>query len=94
MRRAATRAASFPNTTHARKPLTMNNLSATARPYNVSHLDSAILHLEQVLNLEGANSLFSKTYWRGRVEQALDTPGLAPCQQNRLERLLDRIAQS
>ncbi|WP_277189156.1 hypothetical protein [Caballeronia sp. BR00000012568055] len=72
----------------------MNTLIAAARPYNVSHLDSAIQHLEQVLNLEGANSLFSKTYWHARVVQALETPGLAPCQQMRLERLLDRIARS
>jgi hypothetical protein len=72
----------------------MNTLIAAARPYNVSHLDSAIQHLEQVLNLEGANSLFSKTYWHGRVVQALETPGLAPCQETRLNRLLDRIARS
>jgi hypothetical protein len=72
----------------------MNPISTAARPYNVSQLDSVIQHLEQVLNLEGANSLFSRTYWHGRVVQALETPGLAPCQQNRLERLLDRIAHS
>ena len=62
--------------------------------YRVGHLDSAIEHLEEVLSLEGANSLFSKTYWRGRVVQALSTPGLAPAQHSRLQRLLDRIAQA
>ena len=62
--------------------------------YRVGHLDSAIEHLEEVLSLEGANSLFSQTYWRGRVVQALATPGLAPCQHSRLQRLLDRIAQA
>ncbi|GAB5095862.1 hypothetical protein P9250_05290 [Caballeronia sp. LP006] len=72
----------------------MNQLSADAAVYNIGHLDSAIEHLEQVLNLEGANSLFSKTYWRNRVVQALSTPGLAPSQHTRLQRLLDRIAQS
>jgi hypothetical protein len=72
----------------------MNNLGARTHPYKVSHLDSAIEHLEQVLSLEGANSLFSKTYWRQRVVQALSTPGLAPIQHSRLQRLLDRIAQS
>jgi hypothetical protein len=79
---------------HAFASIAMNTLIAAARPYNVSHLDSAIQHLEQVLNLEGANSLFSKTYWHGRVVQALETPGLAPCQETRLNRLLDRIARS
>ncbi|BBU32742.1 hypothetical protein BTHE68_64760 (plasmid) [Burkholderia sp. THE68] len=72
----------------------MNNLGAGTHPYSVGHLDSAIEHLEQVLSLEGANSLFSKTYWRGRVVQALATPGLAPCQHSRLQHLLERIAQA
>lgn len=72
----------------------MNNISARRPLYSVGHLDSAIEHLEQVLSLEGANSLFSKTYWRGRVVQAIATPGLAPCQHSRLQRLLDRIAQA
>jgi hypothetical protein len=72
----------------------MNNFSVVARSYNISHLDAAIAHLEQVLNLEGANALFSKTYWRGRVVEALATPSLAPTQQARLQRLLDRIASS
>ncbi|WP_250523303.1 MULTISPECIES: hypothetical protein [unclassified Caballeronia] len=72
----------------------MHNVSARALLYSVGHLDSAIEHLERVLSLEGANSLFSKTYWRGRVVQALSTPGLAPSQHSRLQRLLDRIAQA
>ena len=72
----------------------MNNFGAGIQRYSVRHLDSAIEHLEQVLSLEGANSLFSKTYWRGRVVQALSTPGLAPSQHSRLQRLLDRIAQA
>jgi hypothetical protein len=72
----------------------MNNFSVVARSYNVSHLDTAIAHLEQVLNLEGANSLFSKTYWHARVLEALSTPGIATSQHTRLQRLLDRIAQA
>jgi hypothetical protein len=72
----------------------MNYISAGTYPYSVGYLDTAIEHLEQVLSLEGANSLFSKTYWRGRVVQALSTPGLAPCQHSRLQHLLDRIAQA
>ncbi|WP_250536018.1 hypothetical protein [Caballeronia sp. AZ10_KS36] len=72
----------------------MEDLRQGPRPYNVNHLDAAIAHLEQVLNLDGANSLFSKTYWRSRVDQALSTPGLAPCQHARLQRLLDRISES
>ncbi|VXA97648.1 conserved hypothetical protein [Burkholderia sp. 8Y] len=72
----------------------MEDLSPGTRPYTVHHLDAAIAHLEQVLNLDGANSLFSKTYWRSRVEEALSTPGLAPSQHARLQRLLDRIEES
>jgi hypothetical protein len=72
----------------------MNNFGAGIQRYSVRHLDSAIEDLEQVLSPEGANSLFSKTYWRGRVVQALSTPGLAPSQHSRLQRLLDRIAHA
>ncbi len=72
----------------------MNNFSVVARSYNVSHLDATITHLEQVLNLEGANSLFSKTDWYGCVLEALSTPGLATSQRVPLQRLLGRIAQS
>lgn len=72
----------------------MNHFHTGTPSYSVGHLDSAIGHLEQVLSLEGANSLFSQTYWRGRVVQALATPGLAPCQHSRLQRLLERIAQA
>lgn len=72
----------------------MNNLGAGTPRCSVRHLDSAIEHLEEVLSPEGANSLFSKTYWRGRVVQTLSMPGLAPSQHSRLQRLLDRIAQA
>ncbi|SAK99627.1 hypothetical protein AWB76_07758 [Caballeronia temeraria] len=72
----------------------MNNFGARTLLYSVGHLDTAIEHFEQVLNLEGANSLFSKTYWRARVVQAISTPGLAPSQHSRLQHLLDRIAQA
>jgi hypothetical protein len=67
-----------------------NNLGNS--PYNVHTIDAVIDHLEQVLNAEGVNSLFSKTYWHGRVVQASTTPGLASTQHKRLQRLLDRLA--
>ncbi|MGF6303023.1 hypothetical protein OKW43_005722 [Paraburkholderia sp. WC7.3g] len=60
-------------------------------PYTFRDIDAAIAHLEQVLGAEGADSLFSRTYWRGRVLQALATPGLLPNQQQRLQRLLESI---
>lgn len=72
----------------------MDDSCTGARPYTVNQLDSAIAHLEQVLNLDGANSLFSKTYWRARVEQAMSTPGVMPSQHARLQRLIDRIETS
>ncbi|MBC8742914.1 hypothetical protein F6X40_41360 [Paraburkholderia sp. UCT31] len=60
-------------------------------PYTFRNIDPAIGHLEQVLGAEGAESLFSRTYWRGRVLQALATQGLSPNQQQRLQRLLESI---
>ncbi|BCZ84601.1 hypothetical protein [Paraburkholderia terrae] len=60
-------------------------------PYTFRDIDAAIAHLEAVLAADGANSLFSRTYWRKRVLQASATTGLAPKQQQRLHRLLERI---
>jgi hypothetical protein len=63
-------------------------------PYTFRNIDAAITHLEHILSGEGATSLFSKTYWRGRVLQASATSGLAPKQRQRLHRLLERIDAS
>ena len=63
-------------------------------PYTFHTIDPAITHLEQVLGAEGADSLFSRTYWRGRVLQALATPGLLSNQQQRLQTLLETIDAS
>ncbi|MGF6923119.1 hypothetical protein OKW41_009222 [Paraburkholderia sp. UCT70] len=60
-------------------------------PYTFRNIAPAIGHLEQVLGAEGAQSLFTRTYWRGRVLQALATQGLTPNQQQRLQRLLESI---
>ena len=60
-------------------------------PYTFRNIDAAIGHLEQTLGVEGAQSVLSRTYWRGRVLQALATQGLSPRQRQRLERLLESI---
>ncbi|MBB5503276.1 hypothetical protein [Paraburkholderia sp. MM5384-R2] len=59
--------------------------------YTFRNIDPATDHLEQVLGAQGAESLFTRTYWRGRVLQALATQGLSPNQQQRLQRLLESI---
>lgn len=61
-------------------------------PYTPQNLDIAITHLERVLCAEGVDSLFAEAYLRGRVLQAWATPGLIPRQEERLQRLLDRLA--
>jgi hypothetical protein len=72
--------------------MTATNRNSTGiSPYTFRNIDPAISHLEQVLGAEGADSLFSRTYWRGRVLQARATPGLLPNQQQRLQRLLESI---
>jgi hypothetical protein len=63
-------------------------------PYTFHNIDPAIAHLEQVLGAEGADSLFSRTYRRERVLQALSTAGLLLSQQQRLQKLLDTIDAS
>ncbi|MFM0498004.1 hypothetical protein PQQ88_33225 [Paraburkholderia caledonica] len=72
--------------------MTATNRNSTGiSPYTFRDIDPAIAHLEQVLGAEGADSLFSRTYLRGRVLQALGAPGLLPKQQQRLQRLLESI---
>ncbi|KAA1006175.1 hypothetical protein FVF58_26660 [Paraburkholderia panacisoli] len=63
-------------------------------PYTPQNLDAAVTHLERVLCAEGADSLFAQTYWRGRVLQAYATNGLLQRQRERLQRLLDRVANA
>jgi hypothetical protein len=70
-----------------------NNKVTNKSPYTLQNVEAAIIHLENVLNMEGADSLFAQAYWRDRLLQACATPGLIPAQKQRLERLLDRIAE-
>lgn len=65
--------------------------AASASPYTLENVDAAIAQIEQVLCAEGADSLFVQAYWRGRALQACATPGLAPTQRERLQRLLDHV---
>lgn len=68
------------------------NLSAdTKSPYTRHTAEAAISHLERILSADGADSLFSRTYWRARVEQVSATPGLTPDQRTRLTRLLESL---
>jgi uncharacterized protein involved in tolerance to divalent cations len=64
---------------------------AGVSPYTPQNVDIAITHLERVLCAEGADSLFAQAYWRGRILQASATRGLMRTQQERLQRLLDRL---
>jgi hypothetical protein len=64
---------------------------AAVSPYTPRTVDIAITHLERVLCAEGADPLFAQAYWRGRILQAYATRGLMRTQQERLQRLLDRL---
>lgn len=61
-------------------------------PYSPQNVDIAITHLERVLYAEGGEALFAPAYRRGRVLQVYATRGLMRTQQERLQRLLDRLA--
>ena len=67
---------------------------AGVSPYTPQNVDIAITHLERVLCAEGADSLFAQAYWRGRILQIYATRGLIEAQQERLQRLLDRLASA
>jgi hypothetical protein len=72
----------------------LRNRSVTVTsPYTHKSVDAAIIHLERVLSSDGADSLFARGYWRGRVLQAYATPGLLSEQKERLQRLLARIGE-
>jgi hypothetical protein len=65
--------------------------AASVSPYTLQNVDAAIAHLEQVLWAEDADSIIVQAYWRGRALQAYATPGLAPTQRERLQRLLKHL---
>jgi hypothetical protein len=60
-------------------------------PYTPQTAEDAISHLERILSADGADSLFSRTYWRTRVQQVSATRGLTPQQRARLEKLLGSL---
>jgi len=70
-----------------------DNKVTNKSPYTLQNVEAAIIHLENILNTEGADSLFPQAYWRDRVLQACATPGLIREQKQRLLRLLDGIAK-
>ncbi|WP_165987929.1 Zn-dependent oligopeptidase [Caballeronia sp. SBC1] len=67
---------------------------AGVSPYTPQNVDIAISHLERVLSVEGADSIFAQAYWRGRILQAYATRGLMRAQQERLQQLLDRLSSA
>ncbi|MDB5783093.1 MAG: hypothetical protein JWQ50_3008 [Caballeronia mineralivorans] len=71
---------------------TTKKVGTGVSPYTPQNVDIAIRHLERVLCAEGGDSLFAQAYWRGRVLQAYATRGLIRTQQERLQRLLGRLA--
>lgn len=73
------------------KPST-KGVGAIRSPYTAQNVDGAIAHLERVLSLEGAHSLFGRTYWHMRVIQISATHGLPHPHRARLQRLLDLLA--
>jgi hypothetical protein len=60
-------------------------------PYTRHSAEEAIAHLERILAADGADSIFSRTYWRARVEQVGATQGLSADQRERLAKLLDAL---
>jgi hypothetical protein len=57
-------------------------------------VDAEINHLERILCLEIAHTVFGQTYWRARVMQLQMTPGLVPEQRVKVQRLLSLLEQA
>ncbi|SDR61075.1 hypothetical protein [Paraburkholderia tuberum] len=63
-------------------------------PYTIKNLDAATAHLEQAVRFDRTTPVFGQSYWHLRVRQACLTPGIAPAQLRRLQRLLAMLAAS
>ncbi|MBK5053338.1 hypothetical protein IQ289_33710 [Burkholderia sp. R-70006] len=61
-------------------------------PYTPHTVEDAISHLERILCADGVDALFSRTYWRARIQQVSITQGLTPQQRARVARLLGALA--
>jgi hypothetical protein len=57
----------------------------------LERVDSEINHLERIICLEVAHTVFGQTYWRARVMQLQMTPGLAHEQRVKVQRLLNLL---
>jgi hypothetical protein len=66
-------------------------LEKLVSPYTPHSVDNAISHLERILAADGADTLFSQSYWRSRIQQVSATRGLTLRQRARLERLLESL---
>jgi hypothetical protein len=70
----------------------LNGSVAGTSLYTPQNADVTIAYLAHVLRAETVDLLFPIAYWHGRVLQVCATPGLTHTQQERLQRMLDRIA--
>jgi hypothetical protein len=70
------------------KSTSKKGFTESQSPYTRHTAEEAIIHLERILSADGADSIFSRTYWRARVEQVSATPGLTADQRARLAKLL------
>jgi hypothetical protein len=61
-------------------------------PYCAKNADAAIAHLERVLSVADARTIFGQRYWLERVQQLLAAPDLLPLHRSRLRHLLDTLA--
>ncbi|TCG07960.1 hypothetical protein BZM27_15770 [Paraburkholderia steynii] len=50
--------------------------------------DAEISNLEKALAADGTHSVFAQTYWRRRLYEIHEMPGLGPAQRIKLEALL------
>jgi hypothetical protein len=69
-------------------------LGGTGSICALESVDSEINHLERILCLEVAHTVFGETYWRARVMQLQMTPGLVNEQRVKVQRLLNLLEQA
>lgn len=62
-------------------------LSVSSR-LTLRNADAEISNLEKALAADGTHSVFAQTYWRRRLYEIHEMPGLGPAQRLKLEKLL------
>jgi hypothetical protein len=82
------------STTKSTKSASTAQVAAPVRRYTGKTADPALAHLERVLSVSGAMTIFSLDYWRRRVAEIAASSDLTPTQHTRTARIARLLEQA